>query len=86
MAATLGVPLYMCGGGTIPLLMEWFRSGLSTGAAATFMITGPATKFTNLGALKIVLGKNRFLIYLAFTMVYALLLGALVNMFYNSAH
>jgi uncharacterized membrane protein YraQ (UPF0718 family) len=23
MAATIGVPLYMCGGGTIPLLMEW---------------------------------------------------------------
>jgi len=79
MAATLGVPLYMCGGGTIPLLMEWLKSGLSIGAAAAFMITGPATKFTNLGAVKIVLGKKRFLIYLIFTMVYALLIGLLLN-------
>ena len=81
LAATLGVPLYMCGGGTIPLLMEWLASGLSIGAAAAFMITGPATKFTNLGAVKIVLGRNRFLIYLLFTMLYALVLGVLVNIF-----
>lgn len=81
MAATLGVPLYMCGGGTIPLLMEWLGSGLRVGAAAAFMITGPATKFTNLGAVKIVLGRDRFLIYLLFTMLYALMLGALVDIF-----
>ncbi len=81
LAATLGVPLYMCGGGTIPLLMEWLASGLSIGAAAAFMITGPATKFTNLGAVKIVLGRNRFLIYLLFTILYALTLGVLVDIF-----
>lgn len=50
MAATIGVPLYACGGGTIPLLMDWLQSGMSMGAAAAFMITGPATKITNLGA------------------------------------
>lgn len=81
LAATLGVPLYMCGGGTIPLLMDWLASGLSIGAAAAFMITGPATKFTNLGAVKIVLGRNRFFIYLLFTMLYALMLGVLVNIY-----
>ncbi|MBP5274751.1 MAG: permease, partial [Abditibacteriota bacterium] len=27
MAATIGVPLYACGGGTIPILQEWLRSG-----------------------------------------------------------
>jgi len=80
MAATLGVPLYMCGGGTIPLLMEWLQGGLSFGAAAAFMITGPATKFTNLGAVKIVFGKKRFLIYLLFTLFYAFFLGILVNL------
>ncbi|MDR0451430.1 MAG: permease, partial [Treponema sp.] len=44
MAATIGVPLYVCGGGTIPLLMSWLNSGMSMGSAAAFMITGPATK------------------------------------------
>ena len=56
MAATIGVPLYACGGGTIPLLQQWLWDGMSLGSAASFMITGPATKITTLGALKIVLG------------------------------
>lgn len=81
MAATAGVPLYACGGGTIPLLQEWLESGMSLGSAAAFMVTGPATKITNLGALKIVLGVKRFAVYIAFVMMYSLLCGMLVNMF-----
>ena len=46
MAATIGVPLYACGGGTIPLLQMWLVDGMSMGSAAAFMITGPATKIT----------------------------------------
>lgn len=34
LAATIGVPLYACGGGTIPLLMDWLQSGMSMGTAA----------------------------------------------------
>jgi len=56
MAATIGVPLYACGGGTIPLLQAWLSDGMSIGSAAAFMLTGPSTKITNLGAVKIVLG------------------------------
>jgi uncharacterized membrane protein YraQ (UPF0718 family) len=81
MAATIGVPLYACGGGTIPLLMDWLRGGMSMGAAASFMITGPATKITNLGALKIVLGAGRFGLYIAFAMLFSVLTGILVNLF-----
>jgi uncharacterized membrane protein YraQ (UPF0718 family) len=79
MAATVGVPLYMCGGGTIPLLQQWLASGMSMGSAAAFMITGPATKITNLGAVKIVLGLRRFLLYLAFTILFSLLTGFFVD-------
>ena len=79
MAATIGVPLYACGGGTIPLLQEWLMRGMSLGSAAAFMLTGPATKITNLGALKIVMGLRRFLVYLGFVMLFSLLSGILVN-------
>ena len=79
MAATVGVPLYACGGGTIPLLRQWLWEGMSMGSAAAFMITGPATKITNLGALKIVMGLRRFLLYLTFVMLFSLLSGILVN-------
>lgn len=80
MAATIGVPLYACGGGTIPLLQQWLVSGMSMGSAAAFMVTGPATKITNLGALKIVLGIRRFLLYLAFVMAFSLLTGLVTNL------
>lgn len=80
MAATIGVPLYACGGGTIPLLIQWLADGMSLGSAAAFMITGPSTKITNLGALKIVLGAKRFLFYLAFVMTFSLVTGILVNL------
>lgn len=75
MAATIGVPLYACGGGTIPLLREWLFSGMSMGSAAAFMLTGPSTKITNLGAVKIVLGVKRFLLYLAFVMLFSFATG-----------
>ena len=81
MAATIGVPLYACGGGTIPLLQAWLYDGMSMGSAAAFMITGPATKITNLGAVKIILGIKRFLLYFAFVMVFSLLTGLVVNVF-----
>ena len=79
MAATIGVPLYACGGGTIPLLQQWLLDGMSLGSAAAFMLTGPATKITNLGAVKIVLGMGRFLLYLAFVMAFSFLTGCVVN-------
>ena len=80
MAATIGVPLYACGGGTIPLLQAWLMDGMSMGSAAAFMITGPSTKITNLGALKIVLGMRHFLIYLAFVMAFSFFTGLVVNL------
>lgn len=79
MAATIGVPLYACGGGTIPLLQQWIAGGMSMGSASAFMITGPATKITNLGALKIVLGIKSFVVYIIFIMAFALLSGVIVN-------
>jgi uncharacterized membrane protein YraQ (UPF0718 family) len=63
-AAALGVPLYACGGGNIPLLGAWLDAGMSQGSAAAFMITGQAVKMTNLSAVKIILGGKHFTFYL----------------------
>lgn len=79
MASTVGVPLYVCGGGTIPILKTWLANGMSLGSAAAFMITGPATKITNLGALKVVLGIKHFLLYWAFIILFACVSGILIN-------
>ncbi len=79
LAATIGVPLYACGGGTIPLLQAWLIDGMSLGSAAAFMITGPATKITNLGALKTILGFRHFALYLIFVMGFSLVTGLIIN-------
>lgn len=82
MAATIGVPLYACGGGTIPLLQAWLMDGMSLGSAAAFMTTGPATKITNLGALKIVLGFKQFILYWGYIIVFSLVSGWIVNLIF----
>ena len=75
MAAAIGIPLYACGGGTIPLLQTWLQRGMSLGSATAFMITGQAMKITNLGAVKIVLGIKHFLFFLAFIALFAIASG-----------
>lgn len=76
-AASLGVPVYVCGGGTIPLLKLWLQQGMSVGSATAFMLSGPATKITNLGAVKIILGLKNFIFYIALSMIFAILMGYL---------
>ncbi|MDR0464426.1 MAG: permease [Treponema sp.] len=81
MAAAIGVPLYACGGGTIPLLQTWLQRGMTFGSASAFMITGQAMKITNLGAVKIVLGIKHFIFFLLFVSLYAVLSGFVIDFF-----
>ncbi|MDR2448839.1 MAG: permease [Prevotellaceae bacterium] len=71
MVAIVGVPLYVCGRGGVPLLANWLDAGMSMGSAASFMLAGPATKTTNLSALKIVLGIRNFAFYLIFVIAFS---------------
>ena len=82
-ATSLGVPLYYCGGGTIPIINAWMHSGMGPGAVLGFMMAGPATKFTNLGAVKAVLKVKHFFFYLIYIMSFALFSGYLVDLILN---
>jgi len=79
MAAAIGVPLYACGGGTIPLLQTWLHRGMTLGSASAFMITGQALKITNLGAVKIVLGVKHFSLFLLFIILFAFFSGLAID-------
>jgi len=79
MALSIGVPLFFCGGATLPLLVMWLREGMSWGTGIIFMIAGQAMKIINLGALKIVLGTKHFFLYVLFIVVFALLSGIIVD-------
>ncbi|MCL2579389.1 MAG: permease [Oscillospiraceae bacterium] len=78
-ATTLSIPLYACGGGTIPLLNAWLHAGMGRGDALAFMLAGPATKVNNLSAVKMILGGRMFAVYLAYSIGFAVLAGLLAE-------
>jgi uncharacterized membrane protein YraQ (UPF0718 family) len=55
------------------------ESGMSMGSASAFMITGPAMKITNLGAVKIILGIRDFAFYIGFSILFALFTGLFID-------
>lgn len=80
MATMLGVPLYACGGGSIPILQAMIASGLPLGSGIAFMLSGPMTKINNIGAVKMVLGMKHFVMYIVYAVIFSLMAGLLINL------
>lgn len=74
LGSLLGIPFYVCGG-AVPLLLSWMEEGMSSGAVLAFLIAGPATKVTNLTALKAVFGPRHFLAYSVYILLFAVMAG-----------
>jgi hypothetical protein len=71
----LGIPLYACGGGAIPIVETMIRLGMTPGAALAFFIAGPATKFHTIGTLGAVFGRRVLIWYLVVMIAGALSWG-----------
>ena len=82
-ATTLSIPLYACGGGVIPLINAWLHAGMGRGDAVAFMLAGPATKINSLSAVKMVFGRRMFIIYLAYCLVFAVVVGLVVEVVFG---
>ncbi|MBU1049096.1 permease [Candidatus Bipolaricaulota bacterium] len=80
LAAILSVPLYACGGGTIPLIRSLLLSGMGKGSALAFFLAGPATRFTPLLALATVLKGSFLVVYVATLILFSLLAGLVYQM------
>jgi len=78
-ATTVSIPLYICGGGTIPLVRAWMHAGMGTGDAMAFLLAGPTVKINNLSAVKMLFGTRHFLLYLAYNLVFAMLAGWIIE-------
>lgn len=81
-ASIIAIPLYVCGGGTIAILLAWLQNGMSFGSALAFMLSGPATKITNLGALKIVFSPKKLILYLSYIMLFAIISGIVTDIIF----
>jgi len=80
-ATTVSIPLYICGGGTIPLIRAWMHAGMGSGDAMAFMLAGPTVKINNLSAVKMIFGAKHFALYLAFNLAFAMVAGWAIEFF-----
>jgi uncharacterized membrane protein YraQ (UPF0718 family) len=81
-AVAAGVPLYACGGGTIPVMKTLQDLGLDKGAVLAFFISGPATKLSTIVALNAAVTRKVFFLYLAITLIGATGFGLLYNLWH----
>lgn len=77
-AAAAGIPVYACGGGTIPLIASLLDSGLSRGSALAFLTVGPATRITSLAAIATIFRKRFLLCYVVLLLVFSVVAGILL--------
>lgn len=75
LAALLGIPLYACGGGVIPLVNSMMGRGMAGGAALAFLIAGPATRVPPLMALAAVVRPLAVVAYVVLLVAYSTFAG-----------
>ena len=71
----LGIPVYVCATGSVPVAAALIAKGVSPGAALVFLMTGPATNAAALATVWKIMGKCTTFIYLGTIVVTALAAG-----------
>jgi len=75
----VGIPLYVCSTGSIPIALAMIGAGLSPGAALVFLITGPATNVATITTVLRTMGRRAVGIYCSTLAVCSLVAGWLLN-------
>lgn len=75
----VGIPLYICSTGSIPMALAFIRLGVSPGAALVFLITGPATNAATFTTMSHLIGRRAVAVYLGVIAVSALAAGTLLD-------
>jgi uncharacterized protein len=84
-ALLLGIPLYVCSTGSIPVAVSLIQKGFSPGAGLVFLIAGPATNAVTLSFVWAKMGKVSFYLYLFNIIIVSALMGLLFNFLSASA-
>ncbi len=79
----VGIPVYVCATGSVPLALAMIHMGISPGAALVFLITGPATNMATLATVWKILGKRSAIVYLLVVAVFAILSGFLLDFLFT---
>ncbi len=79
LAALLGIPLYVSGSSSMPILNSLMTGGASGGVLLAFMITGPGTSLGAITGILTIMKKKAVLLYVAYIFVGAVIAGYLYN-------
>lgn len=82
----IGIPIYVCSSGSVPIALAFIKAGISPGAALIFLITGPATNAATLTTLWNILGRRQLVVFLVTLSACALAAGFLMNGLELSRH
>ncbi|MCD6384693.1 SO_0444 family Cu/Zn efflux transporter [Candidatus Sumerlaeota bacterium] len=75
----LGIPIYICATGSIPIAASLMLKGMTPGAALVFLIVGPATNTTTITVVGKLLGKKVLIIYLLTIIICAFVFGIILD-------
>lgn len=75
----IGIPLYVCSSGSVPIALAFIKAGISPGAVLIFLITGPATNAATLTTLWEIIGRKQLIIFLITLSLCALSAGFIMN-------
>ncbi len=79
----VGLPMYVCATGSIPIAVSLIMKGISPGAAFVFLVVGPATNAASLTVIAGSLGKKITAVYVLVLTLCALFFGTLLNVLVN---
>jgi len=77
--ALVGLPLFVSGSSSIPIINALIAGGASQGALLAFMITGPGTSAGVIAGLAVIMKKKAIGLYIAYFLVFGILLGYLYD-------
>ncbi len=75
----IGVPMYVCSTGSIPIAAALMLKGMSPGAALVFLLAGPAVNAVSITVITKEMGKKAVVIYVGSIAVMSLIMGYLLN-------
>lgn len=79
----IGIPMYVCATGSIPIAASLILKGMSPGAGFIFLFAGPATNTATLSFVGGKMGRRHLLLYLGTILVSGLLFGGLIDLLWQ---
>lgn len=79
----VGIPMYICATGSIPIVAALIFKGMSPGVGLVFLLAGPATNAVTFTVVARELGKGAAVIYVTCIAVMSLLMGLVLDLLWE---